>query len=80
MRKTLGVCLLVLLMSVPASAGLIPNDTPAPPPPPSASAVQEPTGGEMPNGYMQNGIMQNEAPSGLTQIALELLAVLPSIL
>ena len=77
MRKTLGVCLLTLLLTVPASAGLIPNDTPAPPPP---STVQEPTGGEMQNGYIQNGIMPNEAPNGLTQIALELLAVLPSLL
>jgi hypothetical protein len=72
MRKTLGVCLLALFLTVPAVAGEIPNDNPAPPPPSQpASAVQEPTtGGEIPN----------DVTDTLTQIALELLAVLPSIL
>ena len=71
MRKTLGVCLLVLLLSGSTSAGEMPNDKPAPPPPQPATAAQEPTGGEM-----QNGIMPNDATATLTQIALELLAVL----
>jgi len=65
MRKTLGTCLLVLLLTGSASAGVIPNDTPAPPPPPSAA--QEPTA---------NGIIPNDATVTLTQTALELLAVL----
>ncbi len=43
MRKTLGVCLLVLLLTGSARAGIMQNDAPAPPPPP-------PT-----NGIMQNG-------------------------
>lgn len=67
MRKILGICALVLLLTSSAVAGEIPNDKPAPPPP--TSTVQEtPTEGEIPN---------DEADS-LTQIALDLLAALPS--
>jgi hypothetical protein len=70
MRKTLGVSLLVLLLTGSAGAGIMPNDTPALPPSQPAGAVQEPTApGEMPN----------PAPDGLTQAALDLLAVLPSL-
>jgi hypothetical protein len=56
------------------------NDAPAPPPPPSqpASAAQEPTNATQEP--TANGIMQNEAPSGLMQIALDVLAALPSLL
>jgi hypothetical protein len=80
MRKTLGVCLLVLLLTVPASAGLIPNESPAPPPA-TANAVQEPTGSEIPNGGPTlDGEMPNLAPDSLTQTALDLLALLPSLL
>jgi hypothetical protein len=79
MRKTLTTGLLLLAFSCPTLAGEM-LTPPAPTPPQSASAIQEPTGGEMPNGYMQTGIMPNDAPSGLTQIALELLAILPSVL
>jgi hypothetical protein len=72
MRKTLGLCLFVLLLTVSTIAGEIPNETPTPPPPSQpASTVQEPTtAGEIPN----------EVTDTLTQCALELLAVLPSIL
>jgi hypothetical protein len=56
------------------------NETPAPPPPPTqpASAVQELA--DVTDEPTTNGYMQNDAPSGLTQIALEVLAVLPSLL
>ena len=74
MRKSLGVCLLVLLLTVPTIAGEIPNWTPAPPPAQPASAPQEPT-----DGVTLNGVMPNDAPDSLTQVTLELLAVLPSI-
>lgn len=47
----------------------MPNDTPAPPPP--TSAAEEPTA---------NGWMGNDAAAGLTQIGLDLLAALPSLL
>ena len=68
MRKTLGVCLLVLLLTGTTSAGIIPNGSPTPPPPQPASATQEPTtGGEMPN----------PTPDTLTQAVLDLLALLP---
>jgi hypothetical protein len=69
MRKTLGVSLLVLLLTGSASAGIMPNGSPTPPPQ-TANATQEPTGGEIPNG----------ATDTLTQTVLDLLAVLPSLL
>jgi len=72
MRKILGISVLVLLLTGSASAGIIQNDSPAPPPPSQpASSSQEATA---------DGIIQNEAPDSLTQIALELLSVLPSLL
>jgi len=71
MRKTLGVSLLVLLLTGSANAGIMQNDAPAPPPPQPANAVQEPTtAGEMPNG----------ATDTLSQTVLDLLTVLPSLL
>jgi hypothetical protein len=61
---------LILLLACSAQAGYIPNDTPAPQPS-SANAVQEPTtGGEIPN----------NAAVSITQFALDLLAVLPTLL
>ena len=70
MRKTLGVSLLVLLLTVPASAGLMPNESPAPPPPQPANAVQEPT---------TDGDITTMSADSLTQLALDLLAALPSL-
>ena len=67
MRKTLGVCLLVLLLTGSATAGIMPNDSPAPAPSQSATAADEPTA---------NGIIPNDAPYSLTQTVLDLLAVL----
>jgi hypothetical protein len=74
MRKTLIVCLFALLLSSSASAGIMPNDSPAPPP---VSGVQEPKeatpeppGDEVPN----------DTPDSLTQTVLDLLALLPSLL
>jgi hypothetical protein len=73
MRKTLILAALLLAFSCPALAGEM--GTPgSPTPPPPASAVQEPTdtdqAGEMPNGVAES----------LTQTALDLLALLPSLL
>lgn len=69
MRKTLGVCALVLLLSGSALAGEMPNLSPAPPTP-TGAALESTAGGEMPN----------DAADSLTQIALDLLAALPSLL
>ncbi len=74
MRKTLTTIALLLALSCKAFGGEM-STWPAPTPPQPASAIQEPT-----NEPTLNGEMQNDAPSGLTQIALELLAVLPSLL
>ncbi len=61
MRKTLGVCLLVLLLTGSASAGIMGNDAPAPPPSRSANV---------------DGEIPNDAPASLTQTLLDLLAAL----
>ena len=63
MRKTISVAALLLALTCPAYAGEMQNDSPKPP----ANTVQEPTA---------NGDMQNDVASGLTQIALDLLAAL----
>ncbi len=68
MRKTLSAAVLVLALCCPVAAGIIHNPEPEPSP---ASATQEPlAGGDMPNGAADN----------LTEIALDLLSVLPSLL
>ena len=73
MRKTLVTAALLLALSCTAFGGEIQTTgAPTPPPPQPASAAQEPT---------LNGIMQTPpASESLTEIALELLAVLPSLL
>ncbi len=79
MRKTLGVCLLALLLTASAAAGEMPNPSPAQPPA-SPIAVQEPTGGEIPNGEPTAvGEIPNFGTDSLTQAALDLLVLLPSL-
>jgi hypothetical protein len=78
MRKTLGICLLVLLLTSSAVAGEIPNESPAPPPQHQTSAVQGPTSAA--DEPTLDGIIPNDAADSLTQIALDLFAVLPSLL
>lgn len=73
MRKTLGVCLLVLLLTGSTSAGIMPNGLSEPPPPPPPSPIQEPKANT-------DGDIQNDAPDSLTEVALDLLALLPSLL
>lgn len=77
MRKILGICLLVLLLTGSASAGIMPNLPPAPPPSQPATAVQEPT--DTTQEPTASGEMPNLAPDSLTQTALDLLAVLSSL-
>jgi hypothetical protein len=77
MRKTLTTAALVLVLSCPAWAGIM-HTPPAPEPPPQpATAAPEPTDGATLNGeiHIPPGVSES-----LTQITLELLAVLPSIL
>jgi hypothetical protein len=69
MRRTVQVLALMLALSAPATAGIMQCPV-ASPTPPLASAAQEPT---------TNGIMQNDSADSLTQIALDLLAALPSL-
>jgi len=82
MRKTLGVSLLVLLLTGTASAGIIPNLPPAPPQPEPtpASAMQEPTNDPAPGTMHTPGVMGNDAPDIVTQTVLDLLTLLPSLL
>jgi hypothetical protein len=75
MRKTLGVCLLVLLLTGSVVAGEMPNFSPAPPPPQTTSAVQEPTDDATPS-----DISTPSVSDIMTQTALDLLAILPSLL
>lgn len=76
MRKTLRSCLLVLLLTGSANAGVMPNDSPAPPP--QNSTIEEPT--NAPDEPTLDGVIPNEAPDSLTQTALDLLAVLSALL
>lgn len=78
MRKTLGVCLLVLLLTGTTSAGEIPNMTPAPPPSQQTNNTQEPTDADQ--DQTADGIIPNGVTESLTQTALDLLALLPSLL
>lgn len=77
MRKTLGVAALMLAFCCPALAGEIPNpplDGEMHTPPASgtqATTVQEPTA---------EGNIPNDVTDSLTQTALELLALLPTLL
>jgi hypothetical protein len=80
MLKTIRVSALILLLACSAQAGYMQTGSPEPPPPPPpqpANSVQELT--DTSQETSANGIMQNEAPSALTQIALEVLAVMPSL-
>ena len=78
MRKTLGVCLLALLLTTQTLAGEMPNGSPVPPPPPPpdpATAEQQLT-----NAATAEAGTQETYQDTMTQIALELLAVWPSLL
>lgn len=80
MGKAIRASALILLLACSAQAGWMPNDSPAPPaqagwmgneaPAPAPGATQaQPTGGEI----------STTSAVGLTQMVLDLLAVLPSL-
>ena len=75
MRKTLATAALVFALSCHAWAGIM--QTPPAPQPPPDSATQETADGVTLNGEM---LTPPGASDSLTEIALELLAVLPSLL
>ena len=75
MRKTLGVAALMLVLCCPALAGEIPTP-PAPPPSQPATAEQEPTD----DATLKGEIQTTGVSDSLTQAALDLLALLPSLL
>jgi hypothetical protein len=79
MRKILCGATLMLALCCPAFAGEMPTP---PAPQPQGSSVEEPTDDVILNGEMPTpGIIHNPGVSGsLAQVALDLLAVLPSIL
>ena len=73
MGKAIRASVLVLLLACSAQAGWIQNEAPTPPPPasPQTNAAQEPT---------TDGEVSNDVTDSLTGMALDLLAVLPSLL
>lgn len=71
MRKTILTAALVLAFSCPALAGEIATPGSPAPPPTTVTVAQESSA---------NGIMQNDVAESLTQTALDLLALLPSLL
>ena len=78
MLKAIRVSTLILLLTCSAQAGYMQTGSPEPPPPSQpASSAQEPT--DATDEPTANGYMQNGAPSGLMQIALDMLAALPSL-
>ena len=78
MSKAIRASALVLLLACSAQAGIMQNEAPAPPPPSQpASTAQGPT--DATDEPTANGYIQNDAPSGLVQIALDVLAALPSL-
>lgn len=71
MGKAIRASALTLLLACSAQAGWMGNESPAPPPSQPTSAVGAPAA----DGWMPNGVATD-----LTQSALDLLAVLPSLL
>lgn len=71
MRRTVQIVALMLALSTSVTAGIMQCPVASPTPEPTASATQEPSVG---------GIMQNDVAGSLTQTALDLLALLPSLL
>jgi hypothetical protein len=82
MRKTLGVCLLALLLAGPAAAGEMPNPAPAPAPTPTpvATSIPEPAGDDIITDQTAAGEMPNPVAEALTQSTLDLLLAASSLL
>lgn len=74
MRKTLGVFLLVLLLTCSANAGIMGNDAPQPPPPPPPSITQSERTVDGSNNTITEGEIPDDAAASLTKTVLDLLA------
>ena len=78
MLKAIRVSTLILLLTCSAQAGYMQTGSPEPPPPSQpAIAVDNPT--DATDEPTANGYVQNGAPGGLVQIALDMIAALPSL-
>jgi hypothetical protein len=77
MRKTLTTAALLLAFSCPAFAGEMATPGSPTPPPTTANATEESRGVQEPT---TGGEIPNDVTDTLTGIALEVLAVLPSLL
>jgi ABC-type molybdate transport system substrate-binding protein len=71
MGKAIRASVLILLLTCTARAGWMGNESPTPPPPQPTSVAQEQT---------TDGEITTMSAGSLTQIALDLLTVLPSLL
>ncbi len=71
MGKALRASVLLLLLTCPARAGWIQNGSPEPPPPPQTYEAQQPATAAA----VEDGT-QGTLQSGLTRLALDLLAAL----
>jgi hypothetical protein len=71
MGKAIRASALILLLTCTARAGWMGNESPTPPPPQPANVAQEQT---------TDGEITTMSAGSLTQIALDLLTVLPSLL
>lgn len=77
MFKAARALVLTLLLACSAQAGIIQNESPAPPPSEPATTASGPA--DTTAEPTADGYVQSEAPDSLTQFALGVLAVLPSL-
>ena len=80
MVKAAKASALILMLACSAQAGWMGNETPVPPPSSPAIIEQEPEAGEITTSEATAGEIPDDATDTLTQVGLELLAVLPSLL
>jgi hypothetical protein len=80
MGKAIRASLLILLFACSTQAGYIPNESPAPPPQPASVAQSGYIPNDAPAPPPADGWMGNGGAESLTQLTLDLLAVLPSLL
>ena len=78
MLKAARISALILLLACSARAGYMQSGSPEPPPSQPASEPVEPTDDSQTTSA--NDDIQNEEPGALTQVALDVFAVLPSLL